>query len=59
MLFDPFTAAIHSNLLMNMLLLTVIKNHAAVLLCCAAMNASFRIVGRLMSWLTDCELLFL
>ncbi len=35
MLFDPFTAAICSNLLMNILLPTVIVNHAILELCCA------------------------
>ena len=53
---DPFAAVIHTNLLMNTLLLTLVVNHAILELlnyCAAAMNASFCIVGRLMSRLTD------
>ena len=61
MLFDPLAAAIHTNLLINTLLPTLVMNHAILELlscCAAAMNACFCIIGRLMSWLTDCELFF-
>ena len=59
MLFDPLAAAIHTNLLMNTLLLTLVMNCAILeLLCCdvCSYESNFCILGRLMSWLTDCEL---